>query len=284
MTTNYHTHSSFCDGQGRPQHYAEYAFSRGFYALGFSGHAPLPFPNSWTMDEENLLEYIGEVLELKKHYKDSLEIYLGLETDYFDEKHNPANPKYDALGLDYKIGSVHHLYSPERKEFMSVDYSREELNTLLNETFKGDIKALVSEYYKRVREMVQTGGFEILGHLDLIKKHNRDNAYFDEAEEWYAREIQKTLEAIAGSDVILEINTGAMARGYTDEPYPSPWIIDRAAELEIPVTINSDAHKPEWLDYCFEEAESLARASGYTSKMVLSEGKWKEVGMEGGWI
>ncbi|MFP4618272.1 MAG: histidinol-phosphatase HisJ [Spirochaetaceae bacterium] len=280
MITNYHTHSSFCDGKGQLEDYVKYAISRGFHALGFSGHAPLPFPNDWTMNEENLSTYIREVLDLKERYRDSLEIYLGLETDYLDKKHNPAHPKYKALGLDYQIGSVHHLYSPERTEFLQVDYTKEELELLLKDTFDKDIKALVSTYYRMVREMVQTGGFEILGHLDLVKKQNRGNVYFDETEKWYKREIEKTLETVAETDVILEINTGAMARGYTAEPYPSPWIIDRAAELKIPVTINSDAHRPEWLDYGFEEAENLARAAGYSSKIVYTEGEWREIGYE----
>lgn len=280
MITNYHTHSSFCDGKGQLEDYVKYAISRGFHALGFSGHAPLPFPNDWTMNEENLSTYIREVLDLKERYRDSLEICLGLETDYLDKKHNPAHPKYKALGLDYQIGSVHHLYSPERTEFLQVDYTKEELELLLKDTFDKDIKALVSTYYRMVREMVQTGGFEILGHLDLVKKQNRGNVYFDETEKWYKREIEKTLETVAETDVILEINTGAMARGYTAEPYPSPWIIDRAAELKIPVTINSDAHRPEWLDYGFEEAENLARAAGYSSKIVYTEGEWREIGYE----
>ncbi|MFW6344040.1 MAG: histidinol-phosphatase HisJ [Sediminispirochaetaceae bacterium] len=280
MITNYHTHSSFCDGKGQLEDYVKYALSRGFHALGFSGHAPLPFPNDWTMNEENLSTYIREVLALKERYRDSLEICLGLETDYLDKKHNPAHPKYKALGLDYQIGSVHHLYSPERTEFLQVDYTKEELELLLKDTFDKDIKALVSTYYRMVREMVQTGGFEILGHLDLVKKQNRGNVYFDETEKWYKREIEKTLETVAETDVILEINTGAMARGYTAEPYPSPWIIDRAAELKIPVTINSDAHRPEWLDYGFEEAENLARAAGYSSKIVYTEGEWREIGYE----
>lgn len=280
MITNYHTHSSFCDGKGQLEDYVKYALSRGFHALGFSGHAPLPFPNDWTMNEENLSTYIREVLALKERYRDSLEICLGLETDYLDKKHNPAHPKYKALGLDYQIGSVHHLYSPERTEFLQVDYTKEELELLLKDTFDKDIKALVSTYYRMVREMVQTGGFEILGHLDLVKKQNRGNVYFDETEKWYKREIEKTLETVAETDVILEINTGAMARGYTAEPYPSPWIIDRAGELKIPVTINSDAHRPEWLDYGFEEAENLARAAGYSSKIVYTEGEWREIGYE----
>ncbi|MFP4267615.1 MAG: histidinol-phosphatase HisJ [Spirochaetaceae bacterium] len=280
MITNYHTHSSFCDGKGQLEDYVKYAISRGFHALGFSGHAPLPFPNDWTMNEENLSTYIREVLDLKERYRDSLEICLGLETDYLDKKHNPAHPKYKALGLDYQIGSVHHLYSPERTEFLQVDYTKEELELLLKDTFDKDIKALVSTYYRMVREMVQTGGFEILGHLDLVKKQNRGNVYFDETEKWYKREIEKTLETVAETDVILEINTGAMARGYTAEPYPSPWIIDRAGELKIPVTINSDAHRPEWLDYGFEEAENLARAAGYSSKIVYTEGEWREIGYE----
>lgn len=299
--TNYHTHSSFCDGKGSLEEYVESAIGRGMVALGFSGHAPLPFPNEWTMSEENLPAYLEDVRRLRDTYRGSIEIYLGLEADYLDASHNPASQRYEELGLDYRIGSAHHIHSPEQGAYVPVDSTPEEIDRLLKETFSGNVPAMVTAYYEAVREMVKTGGFEILGHLDLIKKHNAGSRYFDENDDWYREEVERTLRVIAGhvgtpeghTEVvgahtdgkearfpIIEVNTGAMARGYTDEPYPSPWIIERAAQLGLPIMLNADAHRPEWVDYAFETADNIIRRSGYSSRWILYGGEWREVNYE----
>jgi len=283
MITNYHTHSMYCDGKGRPEEYVQFALSKGFTALGFSGHAPLPFPNSWTMDEENLPEYLAEVRRLQASHHGELQIYLGLEVDYLSSEQNPAEAKYHAFGIDYLIGSVHHIYSPEQDAYIPVDSTREELDRLAAETFGGDMRSMIGRYYQMMREMIRIGGFDIIGHIDLIKKHNADTRYFDETADWYRDEVEETLRVISdlGKEApIMEVNTGAMARGYTTEPYPSPWILEKAAELGIPIMLNADAHKPEWIDYGFPEVERIIRDSGYTSRWILLEGEWREVAYE----
>ena len=46
----------------------------------------------------------------KNDYRDRLGIYTGLEIDFISGKMGPADSKYEALGLDYKIGSVHSIF------------------------------------------------------------------------------------------------------------------------------------------------------------------------------
>ena len=88
--------------------------------------------------------------------------------------------------------------------------------------------------------------------------------------------VETSLDAIAETEVILEINTGAMARGYTSEPYPSPWILGCCAARGIPITINADAHRPSWVDYSFPEARRIALQAGYEAIQVLRNGRWQE--------
>lgn len=277
IKTNYHSHSSFCDGEGRLEEYVQYALSQHMRALGFSGHAPLPFPNAWTMDAEDLPLYLAETRRLKDLYKDRIELYTGLEIDYLDEERNPAQPVYDALGLDYKIGSVHMLPDPDNGEYYSVDGPLEEIEHLIKIVYSGSAEKMVTDYYRQIENMVRIGGFDFIGHLDLIKKHNRELGLFSEAESWYRNAVNAVLDAVAAAGQIVEVNTGAIARGYTDEPYPSPWILNICAERGIPITLNSDAHKPSWVEFGFEAARNIIRDAGYTRGMALIEGKWQEV-------
>ena len=74
MLSNYHTHSSYCDGKGEPREYVEFALANGFTALGFSGHAPLPFSNTFSIHNEDYLAYCNEVRALKEEYRDRIDI------------------------------------------------------------------------------------------------------------------------------------------------------------------------------------------------------------------
>ena len=277
IKTNYHSHSSFCDGEGRLEEYVEYALSQQMQALGFSGHAPLPFPNAWTMDEENLSIYLGEVQHLKELYRGRIELYTGLEIDYLDETHNPAHSYYEALGLDYRIGSVHMLPDPENGQFYSVDGPTDEIEHLLNKVYKGSAEKMIAAYYRQLQNMVRIGGFDFIGHLDLVKKHNRNMTFFSEKEEWYQDLITGVLDTISVYGRMVEVNTGAIARGYTDEPYPSPWILKMCFERNIPIILNSDAHKPSWVGFGFDEARKIIAEAGYSRGMALLQGKWQEV-------
>ena len=40
--TNFHTHSTWCDGKDTPEAMIEAAIAKGFSVLGFSSHAMLP--------------------------------------------------------------------------------------------------------------------------------------------------------------------------------------------------------------------------------------------------
>jgi histidinol-phosphatase (PHP family) len=133
------------------------------------------------------------------------------------------------------------------------------------------------EYYSRVAEMVRIGGFEILGHFDLIKKRNRGGEYFDEQAPLYRKTVLDLADLLAGRDLIVEINTGGIARGAINEVYPAPWIIGELKKRGIPVQINADAHAPEQIDFWFDESVSLLRDTGYRSVRVLLEGMWQDV-------
>lgn len=298
---NFHTHSEYCDGSGKPEEYVQAAISKNFRALGFSGHTPLPFPNNWTMDEESLPVYLNEIRQLQAKYRGRIEIYLGLETDYLDEKRNPSSPQVQALNLDYQIGSIHMLQDPADGRYYSIDGPLDELHHLIQVTFGGSVRRLITAYYRQLVRMVEIGGFDIIGHFDLVKKHNREVGFFSEEESWYRRIVEETITAVAESGLRLEVNTGAMGRGYTSDPYPSPWIIALCAQAGtsaqsgpggqsgtgaqagqggrdgIPLVISADAHKPDMIDYAFEEIEAMLIAAGYRHSWGLLQNRWQEV-------
>ena len=49
MKTNYHTHTTWCDGKDTPEAVVVAAIEKGFYAIGFSSHAMLPEDDTVTL-------------------------------------------------------------------------------------------------------------------------------------------------------------------------------------------------------------------------------------------
>ncbi len=274
MLTNYHTHYSICDGKGVARDFAEAAAARGFAALGFSSHAPLPYPNSWTMKAENLPVYFAEVLRLREEFRGRLEIYLGLETDYLPGPDGTSRLSWTGDGLDYAIGSMHAVRR-EDGTYREIDGPEEMYRDILANDFGGDPRRLVEHYYRCLAELAVVHHPTVLGHFDLVKKNNPGEKYFRESEDWYRRAVRDIVPAVASSGVIVEVNTGGLARGRTAETYPAPWILHALHDADVPVMLNSDAHAPEQLDAFYPEARVVIRDAGYREVRVLRNGGWE---------
>lgn len=258
--TNFHTHCNFCDGFGEAEEYVLMALEKGFTSLGFSSHAPLGFDNEWTMRDDDLPVYLKHIEELKEKYRDRIKIYRGLEIDYFP--HINRFELFSSRNLDFSLGAVHVI--KEGEEYFSVDGSTEELDKLYEQHYDSDGDRLAAGYYSRMRDMILQGGFDIIAHLDLLKKLNKNNRYFDESSLLYRKEVCDTLDCIDIKSQLLEVNTGAMSRGYTDTPYPSPWILNECKKRDIRIILNSDCHNPKWLDFYFPESLAMIKRAGYS--------------------
>lgn len=129
--------------------------------------------------------------------------------------------------------------------------------------------------------MVRERKPDIIGHFDIIKKNNLSGNYFSEDEDWYKQEIHDTLIEVARSGCIVEASTAGMARGCTNDLYPSMWILKECRELNIPIMLNSDAHTPKELNADFKVAVKKLNAVGYFEQSVLLNGTWKQVDLTG---
>lgn len=290
MLTNYHSHSHYCDGKGSPEEQVQGALAQGLRAFGFSSHCPVPFENQWSMKAERLADYLAETQALKIKYEGQIELYVGLEVDFIpvtaDYKSASvfvgiANPDEQPLGpknfpmLDYCVGSVHYVGLNQFGQPWEIDGSSVAFLECLDTLYGGDIQAVLQKYYGIIRQMVETDPPQIVGHLDKIKMHNAARHLFDETEPWYVEEVEQTLQTIVKAGIIVEINTRGNYKRDLDL-YPSPWIITRMKELNIPICINSDSHRPEEITASFPLAYQAAKAAGYNEVRVLLGGQWQD--------
>ena len=100
--------------------------------------------------------------------------------------------------------------------------------------------------------MVATYDCDIIGHLDLVRKFNTKFPYFDESADWYREELVKTADVVAASGRLVEVNTGAISRGWMDDAYPSAEFRALLRERGVKFILSSDSHAPDTLDCAFD--------------------------------
>lgn len=239
ITSNYHTHSTYCDGKNTLEEMVLAAIEKGFTELGFSGHAPSSAYFSWEIKLDKLNKYKSEVNFLKKKYADKIKIFLGLEMDYF-------SPIELAEGCDYTLGSVHTIFKDGK--YLEIDNSKQIQIDDVNKYYNGDFYAYVEDYYALVADIVAQTKCDIIGHFDLVTKFNELGDLFDIKHPRYENAMQSALEALIKTRVPFEINTGAISRGYRTSSYPEQSILDRIGNAGIPFVINSDTHNVNTID------------------------------------
>jgi histidinol-phosphatase (PHP family) len=245
---DYHTHTELCGhASGTTDDYVQEAIKKNLLEIGFSDHAPLPegLREGITMLPEETEHYIALIEEKKKKYQDKIKVKIGFEIDFpltetFDNKFL-QDPR-----LDYLIGSCHFLGD---WAFDHPDHKDEFNNRNINDVY--------NQYYEIIGDMIETGYFNIVGHFDLVKKFGH-RAEFD-----FTKKLENLAYSIAKKkNIAVEINTAGL-RKPVKEIYPSIDIIEIFYRMNTPVTLGSDAHKPEEVGYLFANATEIIKKVGY---------------------
>jgi histidinol-phosphatase (PHP family) len=266
-----HTHTVFCDGKNDVETMCRAACEKGLSAIGFSSHAPIEkagFETNWNMKAARLGEYADEVRAAKKRWEGKLAVYLGLEIDYIKGRRSALDSDIKALDLDYSIGSVHYLFPPHGSHF-TVDGPAEEVKKGIAEGYAGDGEAMMNAYWDAVLEMIALGGFDIVGHLDVVKKKNAANNLFNMESEAWLRRAEEAATAISSGGFVVEVNTGGLNRGHCPETIPSLPILRLLRQRNVPVTISADAHNANHLDGHYQTACQTLLEAGYTSHAIF---------------
>ncbi len=247
----------------------ESAIKRGLSAISLTDHFPLPpdFPDpteekDCAMKWSLYAEYRKLTKAAQEKYKDRIGITFGAEFDWLPDYSKWIKKQLSFYPFDYVIGSVHFLgkINDEKGERNFVlDYTKEEF--LRGLRFFKNIKNLANAYYKNINDMVKSGLFDCVGHIDLIKKYNY-GSLFSEDEEWYTNLVSSVLDSIASSEMLIEINTSGFDKECKMQ-YPSLWILKEAKRRNIGLTMGSDAHTPDRVGRNLGRAVDLAKKAGY---------------------
>lgn len=260
---DYHIHTTLCKhATGEMEDYVEVALRKKIPAIGFSDHLPFDesFMKNLSMERDELEGYMASIPQLEKRF--GIRIYRGIEADYYPGQQKEIRELLEKYPFDYVFGSVHYIngWGFDNPKF-------------LTEWEKHDINKVYLAYYKNVTAMAETGLYDIVAHIDLVKKFSYlPTRPFDE-------EINEVILSVKKANMILEVNTSGL-RKPVHEIYPSEFILKVARDYDVPVVVGSDAHRPQDVGADFGKARELLKKVGYTKTAVIEKRKivgWEEI-------
>ena len=255
LRANYHTHTTFCDGDDTARTMVGRALALGFAHLGFSGH----------MDEEIHMDwaaYVAEVGRLRAEFADRIDILCGVELDTL---YDPAS----CPGAEYVIGSTHYV-DVDVPFSRAIDYSAEVSARLVEECFGGDWYALCRSYFELEAETFDRTCCTFVGHFDLVSRFNDQLRAFDEEDPRYVGPALEAMRHLVEQGVPFEVNCGAHNRGRKAELYPRQSLLAALRDMGGEILISSDAHQASCLNGSFDVAVDRALACGFTHVNVLA--------------
>jgi histidinol-phosphatase (PHP family) len=263
MLVDYHVHTALCGhAVGEMQSYVKVAAQKGLEELGFNDHAPMLHLRDpgLTMASHELPIYVEQVKALQSEHRRP-QIKLGIEADFVPGHEGKLRQLLSQYEFDYICGSVHFI------DDWGFDDSR-----FMAQYHNHHVDEAYVKFFDLVRKSAQSGLFDILGHIDLIKKFNyRPTKKIDGL-------LGETVQTIADAGVCVEVNTSGLRRP-CGEIYPSEQILKLCQRHGVPVTLGSDAHRPQDVGRDFDVAVEVLRRVGYNKVATFTERERRMVGL-----
>lgn len=261
IRSNIHTHSNWSDGKDSMEAVIEAAIEKDFHTIGLSDHSFVPVVAEYCIPLGKEHGYRQKLEEMKAAYAGKIDVLAGIEFDY--DGFVPEE------SYDYVIGSVHNLDIGGR--LYEVDHDPPHFQALLD-ACGGSSLEVAKRYYASLAEHTLRVKPDVLGHFDLLTKFSMveySDAY------WYCAE--EAVKAILPAVKVVEVNTGAMSRGWRKEAYPADLILQLIRSLGGDLILSSDSHQAQHVDYAFAETVERLRGLGFTSVKEMTKQGFRDV-------
>jgi histidinol-phosphatase (PHP family) len=188
-------------------------------------------------------------------------VRLGIEADYFPGREDAIRAVLAQAPFDYVIGSVHWI-GPWGFDLLGVEG-----------LWDGhDVDQEYRSYFGLLCRAARSGLFNIMAHPDLIKVMGQRPSPALDLEALYA----EAADAFAAGGAAVEVSTAGF-RKPVDELYPTPAFLRACRRRGVPLSLASDAHRPEDVGLDFDQAVALARDCGYREVTMFAGGQGRAV-------
>jgi len=257
---DFHIHSEFSvDGKFAMGDFAEKAIEKDMKCICFTDHIDLETRKNKIDIGFIPSDYFKKAKQVKYNYKNRVEVLAGVEIGIKPE----LKKRYDEIinnnPFDFVILSVHSINE------MDIHYDKFTSNKI-------PIDAL-NTYYDYMYQCIESyDNYDVLGHIDYIDRYFEDHNQLPKFNE-YSNKVERILKSIISAKKGIEINTAGLRYGL-EYFHPKMDILKLYKELggEI-ITIGSDAHTPEHLNYEYENVRKLLKYLGFKNIFIFRERK-----------
>lgn len=254
--SNLHNHSTFSDGKHTLEENVRSAMEKNMLSLGFSDHSFTACDPSYCMQLEQYDEYLETIARLKQQYREQIPLYAGLELDYYSQ--------VDPSAFDYLVASVHYII--RNGVCHPIDHSPQQQMTCIRDAFHGSVLDMAKCYYDMLTEHVEKTRPVLVGHFDVITKFS----LMPEEDERYQIIASEALQEILKYCPYVEMNTGAIARGWRKVPYLNGQLLDVVRRNGGEVVLSSDSHHRDNLTFHFDECVRLLKEKQFDHISVFA--------------
>lgn len=260
---DYHMHSNYsCDSDVPMAALCRAAVDAGIDEIGLSEHF-----DSHPYDEctgfLRVEEWWDEFYRCKNDFQPVLRLKAGIEISEPHQYPDEVDMLLDAHPWDYAIGSLHWIED-------EIIFKDPYFNRSPEEAYEG--------YFLELQRMVETGRFNILGHIDIVKRYGFEHyGPFDVTA--YEKLIRPILSTLAERGLALEVNTITLRRSI-QETSPSSqvlsWFKEEGGRW---ISLGSDAHLASDVGANLEDAIQIIRSIGFDGVVSFSSGQPTSVGL-----
>jgi len=251
-----HTHSHHSpDGSADMVAMAASAQALGLTGITFTEHAEW-YPGDEAYGYLDLARYFADIDRVRDRCAGKVEILTGIELGNPHDFPDEVSALLTSHTFDLVIGSVHWLDDQPGWE---------------PPFFEQGLDAAYRRYFEEVVRMVECAEFDVLGHLDLIRRDSWDIHRKVLPLDPYREPIEAALTSLITKGKGLEINTSGLRKGLP-EPIPGRQVLTWYRELGGELLVfGSDGHRPDHIGFGFDVARDLVRASGFDRVAIYQE-------------
>ena len=273
MLVDYHIHTAHStDARNSLIEYCERALKIGLGQICFTNHCELDkerddnfivFEGQRQPIERSGIERLfSEIGRCREQYDPhELDIRTGIEIGFFPGIEEYVDHLLGNIQVDYVLGSIHCL------DHICIDSSKE-YKTYFTAY---PAPAMLNNYFQAVHELVQSGLFDAVAHLDVYKKYGIDH-YGRIIDHLPVGIIEKIFQDMKAKNIALELNTAGLRR--SGQIYPSADLMSIAKKTGIELlVIGSDAHSVEDLGKGLNEGYEYIRSFGYDEVCTFKDRK-----------
>ena len=236
----------------------------GLQGIAFTEHAEW-YPGDDAYGYLSLPDYFDSLRSVQEDYADKLTILSGIELGNPHDFPAEVTTILNSWPFDFVIGSVHWM---------------DNLAGWERPIFQQGIAHTYRRYFEEVLTMVDQAQFDVLGHLDLVRRDSW--ALFQQVLPLsdYYEIIHQILKRLIERGKGLEVNTSSLRKGMS-ETLPNLEVLCWYRNLGGKIVVfGSDAHRSEDIACGFDMTRELAHTAGFHQIAVYRKrqiSRWIEI-------